>query len=1092
MNPEESIRSTAIRVLTAVRSVLKDVPNVRQFVDRGRRTINESAENWDRLPKLIDGRRPITADNCCQVIEGAFYNSLFQKDSGQALLKDLATQIAAIQDARLPQKERPQADSPAETWVKWFKDLGKRCQDEKRAQPTPPPTIAPALAEYLRHLERECNVVWCPGLPTDEASRIELLAVYAELHTREPEEVDPEKDATHGQVPSRSERRVSAIRSVVEHERLAILGEPGGGKSTFLRYLAVSLARHQLSDPESGQRLTLQGWPEAWLDSVPIWVELRKLPKPPSELPTDQRADWLWAAIVERTRLAGGTLPQEAEKVLADAVKHGRAVFLLDGLDEITDHARKEFLQDAIWDLANKRFLLVNAPPTDRSNRFVVTCRKRTWDSQWAIPQWTPENGAEVRDIDWFDLDDRRKFLNQWFREQARMLRARGAKGQAQQANQQVAARLAALPEALMAELEDPKRNRNQRLESLVALPLNLTMIAWLRSRPETMDRPLANSRAAIFEQTIHAILWELDEHKGLQSADDLTLPQLVGPADRRRAFERILAEIAFISLKGDPLQPLPGLARSVVLKALRGFCGRGFRKDPDIWATEVLKTIQCRAGLLKESAQNDGYEFAHRTFQEFLAGVHMATHEDFHQVATDWLGTGTPKVQNSSQEALKTNRERLWEPLRLACGYLTTPKEIIEGRFLVGDRRNPAAARELIRLLTQEGEGADWRNVWLAGELWLELEEPDVPSRLHKNLLEQVRQRLTALVEAGALSAPERAAAGSCLGYVGDPRPGVGLFPAGHPAAGLPKIDWITIPAGPFFMGDNGDFPDLDQSSMGFFWLAEKIQAVDPPNTWPAGVYRNLDRPYRMSRYPVTVQQYAAFVEDGGYRDDTTEEDARRLLQWWTEAGMAWKREQSITAPADSSSVFQTPNHPRVGVNWYEAIAFCRWLTQKLREVPEVEGGIGSEACVTLPSEPEWERVARGWDPKRPRVCPWGPIFTQEDMNERCNWGGSEVGHTSAVGVFQQGHAENGAADLAGNVWEWTRSVYRPYPYRPDRWIEDLDTPATEKRVLRGGAWAFDSGFLFGAYRGRNVPNYRNDSVGFRCVVVAAGGAGR
>lgn len=112
-------------------------------------------------------------------------------------------------------------------------------------------------------------------------------------------------------------------------------------------------------------------------------------------------------------------------------------------------------------------------------------------------------------------------------------------------------------------------------------------------------------------------------------------------------------------------------------------------------------------------------------------------------------------------------------------------------------------------------------------------------------------------------------------------------------------------------------------------------------------------------------------------------------------------------------------------------------------------------------------------------------------------------------MGLFPGGHAECSAADLAGNVWEWTRSVSRPYPCQPGQGTEDLDAPATEQRVLRGGSrllsvrdrlrrafrLRLDPGgrdHLRGAYRSHGGPDYRNGDNGFRCVVVAGAASGR
>jgi iron(II)-dependent oxidoreductase len=144
--------------------------------------------------------------------------------------------------------------------------------------------------------------------------------------------------------------------------------------------------------------------------------------------------------------------------------------------------------------------------------------------------------------------------------------------------------------------------------------------------------------------------------------------------------------------------------------------------------------------------------------------------------------------------------------------------------------------------------------------------------------------------------------------------------------------------------------------------------------------------------------------------------------------------------------------NHPAAYVSWHDALAYCAWLTVEWREA----GKIGAGETVTLPSEAEWERAAAGKESPR---FPWGP-----DWREDCaNTSESGIGDTSAVGVFPLGVSRDGCLDMAGNVWEWTRSLWgkdimKPdykYPYSPDdSKREDLRAGDEIWRVVRGGSW--------------------------------------
>ncbi|MEI2693128.1 MAG: SUMF1/EgtB/PvdO family nonheme iron enzyme [Anaerolineae bacterium] len=132
----------------------------------------------------------------------------------------------------------------------------------------------------------------------------------------------------------------------------------------------------------------------------------------------------------------------------------------------------------------------------------------------------------------------------------------------------------------------------------------------------------------------------------------------------------------------------------------------------------------------------------------------------------------------------------------------------------------------------------------------------------------------------------------------------------------------------------------------------------------------------FAISKYPITNAQFDAFVQDGGYGDQ----------QWrncWTKDGLRWKGGR--TEPGKYGGVFDLPNHPVVGVTWYEAVAFCNWLGHKLGRP------------VSLPTEAQWERAARHTDGRR---YPWGAEITPD----HANYDATGIGTTTAVGIFSKG----------------------------------------------------------------------------------------
>lgn len=151
--------------------------------------------------------------------------------------------------------------------------------------------------------------------------------------------------------------------------------------------------------------------------------------------------------------------------------------------------------------------------------------------------------------------------------------------------------------------------------------------------------------------------------------------------------------------------------------------------------------------------------------------------------------------------------------------------------------------------------------------------------------------------------------------------------------------------------------------------------------------------------------------------------------------------------------------------MTWHDALAYCRWLAAK------------TGLPVTLPSEAEWEKAARGADG---RIYPWGDEWDPGKCNSRK--GGK--GRTTPVGAYSPaGDSPYGCADMAGNVREWTRSTYRDYPYDPEDGRGELDNNAPHE--LRGGAFFSYQSNVRCAVRRRDHPSNRSSHVGFRCVVV-------
>jgi len=300
--------------------------------------------------------------------------------------------------------------------------------------------------------------------------------------------------------------------------------------------------------------------------------------------------------------------------------------------------------------------------------------------------------------------------------------------------------------------------------------------------------------------------------------------------------------------------------------------------------------------------------------------------------------------------------------------------------------------------------------------------------------LTEQIVQQAWGILEAQparAVPAAARVECGQVLAILGDPRPAVTDLPP----------DMVRIEGGTFTMGDERE--------------AHQVTVAT----------------FEIARYPLTNAQWKLFLDGDGYNPDA---------RWWKGAGRAWllrdddateglepwQKRQYKQHPElwhDERFGIARPNHPVVGISWYEAVAFCKWLSHTK----------GDNYC--LPSEAEWEYAARR---ATRRTYPWGD---DKPDTERANYARTYDG-TSAVGWFPAGVTpEDGMHDLAGNVWEWTRSEYRDYPYDPADGREDMNNLAEKRFTLRGGGWNDQSSGLRASGRDDLAPDYLNDFVGCR-----------
>lgn len=227
---------------------------------------------------------------------------------------------------------------------------------------------------------------------------------------------------------------------------------------------------------------------------------------------------------------------------------------------------------------------------------------------------------------------------------------------------------------------------------------------------------------------------------------------------------------------------------------------------------------------------------------------------------------------------------------------------------------------------------------------------------------------------------------------------------------------------------------------------------------------------PFAIARAAVTQDEFAAFVDDGGYRNESL----------WSDAGRRWRRDVAAEHPlywrrgdgAFERRVFDAwrplePDLPVIHICWFEAEAYCSWAGRR------------------LPCELEWEVAASAEPDSGGRITPgvkrrypWGDAAP---ASERANMDGHSGGCVD-VAALPAGDSAFGCRQMLGNVWEWTSDTFGPYPdFRPGAYREYSAPLFGSTKVLRGGCWVTRSRLIRNTWRNYYEPHRRDVWAGFR-----------
>jgi formylglycine-generating enzyme required for sulfatase activity len=861
----------------------------------------------------------------------------------------------------------------------------------------PRPSEQKLLEDYLAYVLKTCGYVPLSGVDPKTASQareqLNLGAVYTALLTRETEQKEARAEGMAEKV-----RQLSAVEQLNRQDRLVLLGEPGGGKSTFVNFVAMCLAGQRLGDPDVNLGLMTsplsanEGRPEPAIFSekdkqktlpqpwdhgalLPVRIILRDfaargLPDASTAVSAKHVQDFIAAELKE------ADLAEFAPLLHKEMTEKG-ALVMFDGLDEIPEADQRRLqIKQAVESFASAHHLC----------RVLVTSRIFAYLRQ----DWKLDGFAQTT-LALFTRSQVDTFIDRWytFISHARNLNREDAQGRA-------------------ALLKGAIRSSGSLFE-LAQRPLLLTLMASLHA---WRGGSLTDQREQLYRDTVDLLLdwWESQRIVRDSAGKILMIQPSVSEwlqTDRQKV-RLALNTLAFqahasqISLEG-----VADISENDLMVALLQASG-----SQDARPGRLLEFLSTRAGLLVPSGVGV-YAFPHRTFQEYLAACYLTDHDYPEQVA-----------ELVSQDFNRWREVALLAGAKAAYGAASTLWELVDALCYQEPTGQPGEQRQL------------W-GAYLASLALVEGKAAPGASERNRPKLNRVKGWLVHILAHGELPVIERCRAGTALGQLGDPRFDDDFYFLPKANDGL--LDFILIPAGSFLMGSD---PKQD---------GQAYEDETPQHS--------LDLPaFYIQRYPVTVAQFAAFVNQSGYK------------------------------PRNPDMLRGITNYPVTSVTWYDALAYCRWLEDILRlRGPESLRRLLEDGWqLTLPSEAQWEKAARG---ENGQVYPWGNAYNAENANT-FELG---IGANSPVGSFPGGVSPYGVMDMSGNALEWTRSLWGPDFHRPEYAYpyserlaerENLEASKTTYRVLRGGSWKHESKTIRCACRLWHIPIGRDDYIGFRVAI--------
>jgi hypothetical protein len=717
-----------------------------------------------------------------------------------------------------------------------------------------------------------------------------------------------------------AERRPMLLEEALRHPRLVIVGDPGSGKTTFLRRVAFEMAKGAIEGaprpaPESlaAPEPKRAGWlNRLWSYLLPEQAAAPASNEPPFPIlirvadlihhidesragagnracPDREDPAWIGRFLATRNTAFGWGLGQE---FFLDKLNSGAAVVMLDGLDEAPERHKREHASR----------LFEHATTEYRKSRFVVTTRPQSYSGGALLA------GFHDARIEPLGEEAVHTFLDRW---------CRGiypdSRQMAEEHRDELAGALRAVPE----------------IRKMASNPVMLTALAVVHWN----EKRIPEQRADLYDSILTWLSRQREKRPGREKAERcLTL----------------LAELAF-AMQNHSSGRQVRVRAAWAAEALAAHFGHAPEAERTARAAQFLEEETADSGIVV--SRGGELQFWHLTFQEYLAAVAIAGKPDQEQLRLLF-------------EDGKVYRPEWRETVLLLAGVLRVKQGKAKVDSVVAAILDRAGSK-----LADQARAADLLAAIVNDLKPFDYQPPD-PARY-----QALMDATLGVFERHSVQRVDfsvRLAAAEALGQAGDPR--------------LSRENWIRIEGG-----------------------------------------RSGLKSFEIGKYPVTVQEFARFVDAGGYRDK----------QWWSAGGFGTQ-----TQPREWEIQVEHSNRPVTAVSWYEASAYAAW------------------AGARLMSEKEWDWAAGG---AAGREYPWG---NEEPDATGANYGETGPQQVTPVGLYPCGSTPEGVQDMAGNVWEW---------------VEDWVDKERKYKVFRGGSCGGLASDLRSSNRSYLEPGFRDYDIGFR-----------